>query len=343
MTCETCKRGNPFFIHRPSKTRGKSLCVAAFDLDYTLLKPKSGCKFPKDRNDAELVFPCIREKLIQLMSSGYKIVIFTNQTGKISDEDLFYKINTYLPNGCEYDVYAARVKFPNTDIHTKPSPSMFDHFMGDNGPVSHVFYVGDAAGRASDFSNTDSLFAANIGVPFYTPEGYFLDSIETIQIPPKLVPLIESEMPKIGDNTIVLLVGLPGCGKSTFARTFEHVISNDVTRSTFKSLEKLRSLRGESIIVIDNTNYTREMREPYIQFAKKNGYTITCILFNVSMEYAFTMNMYRSYTTGIKCIPKIAYQSLIKKYEKPSVEEGIDIIMEYVPSIPEKALLYRFC
>ena len=35
------------------------------------------------------------------------------------------------------------------------------------------FYVGDAAGRKKDFSDSDLKFAENIGITFYTPEEYF--------------------------------------------------------------------------------------------------------------------------------------------------------------------------
>jgi hypothetical protein len=35
------------------------------------------------------------------------------------------------------------------------------------------FYCGDAAGRKSDFSSDDLLFALNTGLKFYTPEMLF--------------------------------------------------------------------------------------------------------------------------------------------------------------------------
>lgn len=47
-----------------------------------------------------------------------------------------------------------------------------------NGGVSvdltECFFVGDAAGRSTDHSDSDFMFARNIGIKFYTQDGYFL-------------------------------------------------------------------------------------------------------------------------------------------------------------------------
>ena len=51
--------------------------IAAFDLDYTLICPKSGRRFPKDQDDWKLMFSNISNKLKKL--NGYSIVVFTNQ------------------------------------------------------------------------------------------------------------------------------------------------------------------------------------------------------------------------------------------------------------------------
>ena len=54
---------------------------------------------------------------------------------------------------------------------------------GINVELSSSLYVGDAAGRrkdwikgkSKDFSCSDRMFAANIGVSFHTPESFFQD------------------------------------------------------------------------------------------------------------------------------------------------------------------------
>ena len=53
--------------------------IACFDLDYTLIKPKSGKKFPIDKNDWEWMYPNVPKKLKDYYEKKYTIVIFSNQ------------------------------------------------------------------------------------------------------------------------------------------------------------------------------------------------------------------------------------------------------------------------
>ena len=60
--------------HKPIKASSK---ISAFDLDHTLIRPKSGCKFPKNWEDWELLHG-VKDKLNKFYEDKYKIVIFTN-------------------------------------------------------------------------------------------------------------------------------------------------------------------------------------------------------------------------------------------------------------------------
>ena len=70
--------------------------VAGFDMDSTLVEPKSGAKFPKDANDWKWWHESVPKKLKELYDTGYKVVIFTNQkgisTGHTKAEDIKKKI-----------------------------------------------------------------------------------------------------------------------------------------------------------------------------------------------------------------------------------------------------------
>src|ERR1019366_8099317 len=67
-----------------------SSLIASLDLDWTIVKPKSGNKFPRDYDDW-MVLPGVKEKLNELYDSGWKIVIFTNQAGSSFDPKEFAK------------------------------------------------------------------------------------------------------------------------------------------------------------------------------------------------------------------------------------------------------------
>jgi len=56
-----------------------NLPIAGFDLDGTIIIPKSGRKFPIDENDWKIIDNKIINTIHNL--SGYNIVIFTNQLG----------------------------------------------------------------------------------------------------------------------------------------------------------------------------------------------------------------------------------------------------------------------
>lgn len=80
----------------------------------------------------------------------------------------------------------ALVKKVSTDINVtpqlfeqmrKPNNGMVEEFSKDFGlemdSLNWVFYCGDAAGRPSDFSDSDKQFALKQNIPFKLPEEYF--------------------------------------------------------------------------------------------------------------------------------------------------------------------------
>ena len=187
--------------------------IAAFDLDHTLIRPKGSCKtkrFPKNKDDWTWTDPRWPGFIQELHSTGlYSIIIFSNQAGITRGhptlEDLHYKINNVVKEiGVPIQVYLA----PQKDKFRKPSPAMWNfmlHLHRKNKPTLDLegsFFVGDAAGRSSDFSDSDRMFAKNIGIQFYTPEEfirhYSLNKYLTIN--PELIVLQYSTTPNELEN-----------------------------------------------------------------------------------------------------------------------------------------------
>jgi len=53
--------------------------IAGFDMDWTLIKTKSGRTFAKDKDDWEFLYgDKTKEKMSGLHKEGFKVVIFTN-------------------------------------------------------------------------------------------------------------------------------------------------------------------------------------------------------------------------------------------------------------------------
>ena len=121
-----------------------------------------------------------------LIDDGYKIAIFSNQAtiktalGGAAAKNFRAKIDAVLKSaGVQAAAYVATMKpKEGEDPYRKPATGMWEHFVEHcNGGVevdkASSFYVGDAAGRPQDFSDSDKKFAEAIGLPFKTPEDVF--------------------------------------------------------------------------------------------------------------------------------------------------------------------------
>ena len=95
------------------------------------------------------------------------------------------------------------------------------------------------------------------------------------------------------DGEVVLIMGLPGAGKSTYARTlvengYERLNRDDAGGSLAGLLPALdRSIAaGASRIVVDNTYVSRKSRASVIEAARKRGLPIRCVWLSTSIEDA---------------------------------------------------------
>lgn len=182
-------------IHPSAKTVLESTAITAFDLDGTLINTKSGSKFSRGPND----WKWFNNNVVSALKAiPTPIVIFTNQGAVIAQKTSRSYINfsgklklileTLEDEGVDMGkvwVYAspkkgAKYKGPHEDKFTemrKPRLGMFECLELDLKTAvdkDKSVYVGDAAGRKGDFSDSDKQFAINCGVKFLTPEEYFV-------------------------------------------------------------------------------------------------------------------------------------------------------------------------
>ena len=154
---------------------------------------------------------------------------------------------------------------------------------------------------------------------------------------------------------MVLMVGIPGSGKTTHARRElpRHVlVSLDVIRQDARARRLLinryeaevsprdpslsggqraeyvlasDALRAGRDVVIDDTNVTRKRREVHIRLGKKHGARIRAVFF-INYGHAMKRNRRR---TGRELVPEDVMRRFLVELRPPSVSEGIDEIDVY--------------
>lgn len=318
---------------------------AIFDLDNTIIKTKSGKKFPINTKDWEFLFNNTIDKIIEL-SKEYKIIIITNQkgisTGKINIEDFKKKIVS-IKNNLKIEI-SCFISI-NDDMYRKPRTLIIDNYLKLD---KNSFFCGDAAGRKStkllkkDFTDTDYKFALNLGIKFYTPEQLFNKETRKINYtyPIDFNSINYGEYPKIKLNKktkeVILNCGYPASGKSYFAK--KYLVSHGyfyINQDELKTKKKIMKIFNEVInkekkIVIDNTNSTKIIRKEFIDICKENKYKITVLYFTTPIELCKHNSYFRNIVSNnnIKPIPEVVYRIYNKKFEEPNIKEGIDNIIK---------------
>ena len=252
--------------------------MAAFDYDWTLVSPKDGKTFPSNIDDWIWLYPNIPEKIKSYYEDEFMIVIFTNQSKLWKHEQI--KLVAKSLNIPIFIVVATE------KCDYKPNPILFNILIENNKiNKDRSFFIGDALGRKSDFSDSDKVFAENIGIPYYCPEQIFHIKNEIIEIP--IIPLFD-------DKQIIIMMGYPGSGKSTIAKNIckneEYIyIEGDVYKTSTKMIKaSLEHITKKKSIVFDATNSSSKKRKEYVDLGKKYNYKIVCIHVSTSLEISFT-------------------------------------------------------
>ncbi len=335
--------------------------IAGFDLDGTIIKTKSGKVFAIDKNDWTLWNKYVKLVLYEYYNNCYKIVIFTNQLGikrgKISKTDFMDKIKSIQQElNINFDIFIATAD----DHYRKPMTGMWDLFVTlypIKIDMKNSFYCGDAGGREKnwiegkkkDFNNVDINFAYNIGIKFEIPENIFKDpkdnkvkyhSINYLGL--DLQKLLKSKSKlKIESkgSEMIIVLGRQGSGKSEFSKDllsrvdFKNYIyiNRDICKTQVACLKKTKdSIKKGLNLIIDNTHSDKKSRKEYIDLAKKANMSVIVYIMDIPENLSKHLNHMRVMQSHgkIEKIPEVAYRVYNKKYEVPTLNEGIDKIVD---------------
>jgi predicted kinase len=128
----------------------------------------------------------------------------------------------------------------------------------------------------------------------------------------------------------VILIGLPGSGKSTFYRerfAATHVlVSKDVMRHNRQPQRRQEQLITEALaagrsVVVDNTNPRVADRAPIIAIARRFDAEVAGYFFPTDASVALRRNRARE---GRERVPAVAIFATRKRLEPPTYDEGFE-------------------
>jgi predicted kinase len=149
------------------------------------------------------------------------------------------------------------------------------------------------------------------------------------------------------NNTLYITVGLPGSGKSTYAKNFikdkdVEYLSSDELRAKFGSGETDQTctnqvfahikrtvdefLKDGKNVLVDATSVNRKERSDYINTAKKYGAKVVAIVFKMDRQGLIERNEKRGEQGGRE-VPTFVIDKMLAKFAEPSYDEGIDVII----------------
>jgi predicted kinase len=148
-------------------------------------------------------------------------------------------------------------------------------------------------------------------------------------------PVAPSEFRKPSRGVVVLAIGLPGSGKSSwFKRHNITPLSSDMLRSllfddpaeqgfqdlvfsNLRSMLKARLLARRPLNYVDATNLTPHDRHSWIKLAKDYGYEVQAVFFDVPLEVCLERNHRRP-----RVVSDEVMRQMSAKLKAPSFDEG---------------------
>jgi predicted kinase len=162
------------------------------------------------------------------------------------------------------------------------------------------------------------------------PEG----QAQATHPPPPAVPNVPAA-PRPPKGVVVLAIGLPGSGKSSWFKRHNVVpLSSDMVRSllfddvreqrfqdlvfsNLRSMLKARLIAKRPMNYVDATNLTPQERQHWIKLAKDYQYEVHAVFFDVPVEVCLERHQRRD-----RVVPEDVMRRMAAKLKPPAFEEG---------------------
>ena len=142
-------------------------------------------------------------------------------------------------------------------------------------------------------------------------------------------------LPRPPKGIVVLAIGLPGSGKSSWFKRHNVVpLSSDMVRSllfddvreqrfqdlvfsNLRSMLKARLIAKRPMNYVDATNLTPQERQHWIKLAKDYNYEVHAVFFDVPLEVCVERHQRRD-----RVVPEDVMRRMAAKLKAPAFEEG---------------------
>src|SRR3984957_2212552 len=155
-------------------------------------------------------------------------------------------------------------------------------------------------------------------------------------VPAQKSPAIPAPAQRPPKGVVVLTIGLPGSGKSSWFKRHNVVpLSSDMVRSllfddvreqrfqdlvfsNLRSMLKARLIAKRPMNYVDATNLTPQERQHWIKLAKDYQYEVHAVFFDVPLEVCLERHQRRD-----RVVPEDMMRRMAAKLKPPAFEEGI--------------------
>jgi predicted kinase len=195
--------------------------------------------------------------------------------------------------------------------------------------------------------------AASFGAPIDSSEAHGRLEVETQPESPSIPPpALEAADRATGPKGyVVLTIGLPGSGKTTWFKRrgvtplssdlLRTILFDDITEQRYQGLvfSTLRSLLRARLIAkmpwnyVDATNLSPHERRQWIKMARSFGYEVQAVFFDVPLEVCMERNRHRE-----RSVSDEAMQKMAERLRPPNFKEGfskIVVVRVKNPNAPE--------